>query len=142
MDVYYESTINDPFNIYDFLVIVLGLIMWFYPAFNGNDWLAKKLEKKGYLLVKSIPAVSQKAAIALAQNEETQRPIYQHQEAQESYQPSTYQEIKQANKEIKQAKKKAEERKDDLNLLYWIIAAAVIFLLAFYLDEIGAISVF
>ena len=70
MDVYYESVINDPFSIYDFFVIVLGLIMWFYPAFYGNSWLHKKFKDKGFIEIKSIPSSSKEAAIAIAKNED------------------------------------------------------------------------
>ena len=70
MNVYYDSVIDDPYTGYDLFVLVLGLIMWFYPAFNGNSWLHKKFLDKSYLEIKSVSASSKEAAIAISKNEE------------------------------------------------------------------------
>jgi hypothetical protein len=61
---------NAPYNANDFFVFVISLILWFYPGFYGNSWLHKKYKNKGYTELKTIPASSKEAAIAIAKNDE------------------------------------------------------------------------
>ena len=50
--------------------MVVGLILWFYPGFEGNSWLDKKFKNNGYSELKAVPASSKEAAIAIAKNDE------------------------------------------------------------------------
>ena len=67
---YNDMDMNAPYNANDFFVFVISLILWFYPGFYGNSWLHKKYKNKGYTELKTIPASSKEAAIALAKNED------------------------------------------------------------------------
>lgn len=71
MAIYYNDLdMNAPYNANDFFVFVISLILWFYPGFYGNSWLHKKYKDKSYIEIKSIPASSKEAAIAIAKNDE------------------------------------------------------------------------
>ena len=67
---YNDMDMNAPYNANDFFVFVISLILWFYPGFYGNSWLHKKYKNKGYTELKTIPASSKEAAIAIAKNDE------------------------------------------------------------------------
>jgi len=44
----------------------IQFIVFILPLFKGNDWTAKHLVKKGYLLVETVDAISKENAIAIA----------------------------------------------------------------------------
>ena len=44
-DTYNDLDMNAPYNANDFFVLVVGLILWFYPGFEGNSWLNKKFKQ-------------------------------------------------------------------------------------------------
>jgi hypothetical protein len=68
--VNYDVDMNTPFNSNDFFYLIVALILFFYPGFYGNSWLHKKFKDKSYIEIKSIPASSKDAAIAIAKNDE------------------------------------------------------------------------
>ena len=71
MGIYYNDLdVNAPYNTNDFFILVVGLILWFYPGFEGNSWLDKKFKNNGYSELKAVPASSKEAAIAIAKNDE------------------------------------------------------------------------
>lgn len=71
MGIYYNDLdMNAPYNSNDFFVLVVGLILWFFPGFEGNSWLDKKFKNNGYSELKAVPASSKEAAIAIAKNDE------------------------------------------------------------------------
>jgi len=73
MVVYYNDLdVNAPYSANDFFVFVVGLILWFYPGFEGNSWLDKKFKNNGYSELKAVPASTKEAAIAIARNDENE----------------------------------------------------------------------
>jgi len=49
----------------DFIWVAIQFIIFILPLFKGNDWTAKHLVKKGYLLIDSVDAISKENAIAI-----------------------------------------------------------------------------
>ena len=54
----------------DWFLLTIQVLINLIPGFYGNSWLHKKYKDKGYLEIKSLPASSKDAAIAIAKNED------------------------------------------------------------------------
>ena len=78
----------EQYSVIDWVLAIGVLSIPFLVGFNGNKWVAKNLENKGYNLVQTIPTASKKEAITQTQNEKSgQPPIYAAWGRQDSYQP-------------------------------------------------------
>ena len=55
----------------DFIWVAIQFIFFILPLFKGNDWTAKHLVKKGYLLIDSVDAISKANAIAIVLDSKT-----------------------------------------------------------------------
>ena len=76
------------YSIRDWILVIGVIFIPLLVGFQGNKWVANNLEKKGYLLIQTIPSASKEEAINQTQNEKsTQKPIYAAWGKQDSYQP-------------------------------------------------------
>jgi hypothetical protein len=86
-----DGMADRPIELYstrDWALIIGAIFIPFLVGFQGNKWVAKNLEKRGYLLNQIIPSPSKKDAIAQTKNlKSTQQPVYAAWGRQDSYQP-------------------------------------------------------
>ena len=103
---------------------LIGLLIWFIPGFNGNAWLDKKYQRKGYIEVKVISATSKETAIALAKNEKIQNPTYENIKSQDSIQQIYYSEAYKEIENYENATNKNEKMQYIKNPSLWARAFA------------------
>ena len=60
----------------DWFLLTIQVLINLIPGFYGNSWLHKKYKDKGYLEIKSLPASSKEAAIAIAKNDELEKKAF------------------------------------------------------------------
>jgi hypothetical protein len=70
----FEDYIDIPnANNLQLIFFIIQIIILVTPGFKGNEWTSNNLQKKGYVFDCSIVAKNKNEAIALAQNQDTQR---------------------------------------------------------------------
>ena len=70
----FEDYIDIPnANNLQLIFFIIQIIILVIPGFKGNEWTSDNLQKKGYVFDCSIEAKNKNEAIALAQNQDTQR---------------------------------------------------------------------
>lgn len=52
-------------------LMLVTLALWLIPAFKGNSWISRKLERRGYEILKVVSAASPEEAIVMAKTETT-----------------------------------------------------------------------